>query len=171
MTFYPASWMWTTTVAFFLYSVATKGSIPEDIRYLHLLNWGLPVALTLFMLPISPYGRSSYTEDFEVCNFEHSTDSVAAYHYITFYGLLVSCFVGMLYWKYNLHVLSKQGQLSQHQQTFEIAQTSLSYFPRALALCWLPRLAAVIVTSVEDESAETSIRRLALASIILKIFY
>ncbi|RYH25715.1 hypothetical protein EON65_15330 [archaeon] len=171
MTFYPASWMWTATVAFFLYAIATKGVVPEDIRYLHWLNWGLPIVLALFMLPITPYGRSDYTEDFEVCNFEHSNNSVAIYHYITFYGLLVACFASMIYWKHTLHFLEKQEQLGQYKQTFEIAKTSLSYFPKALALCWIPRLIAVIVTTVEGRSAETTAHRFALVSIILKIFY
>src|SRR4051812_11698704 len=39
MFFYPVSWMWTTMLMYFLYSLAVSGKLPLSRKFIHLICW------------------------------------------------------------------------------------------------------------------------------------
>lgn len=164
------AWMWTTVVTYCLFVAATKKVMPVDeMRYYHIFCWGIPIIMTLSSLGFSNYGRNEEMEDFELCSFRGSSESVAIFHFALFYGVLVLCFICSLYWKYRLHSLDVNHSYPISKDSFRIASSALRRFPLAMFVCYTPRAVVVLIALFRRHGLDSN--DATLASLIMKISY
>lgn len=137
--FYPASWLWTTMLVYFLYSLASVGKLPFTLELIHAICWGLPLLFTLLYLTTNTYGRKSDDPHFLVCSYGGDPRTGFIWHVITFYGLWFAC-VGIMmfmYWRIASVHNNKDNIILQR------SMASLQMFPVLTILCWLPHMLGV----------------------------
>ena len=137
LTCYPMSWLWTLTLVYLLYKLAKGETLPSDLRYYHVANWGIPLIQSLGILIFTSYGRVSDEADYEVCLF-HVNVSAAVYHAIAYYGLFFGVVIAMLYLKWQIRKLEQSNDTRSFNPTYFMAKMSLDLYPTALLICWLP---------------------------------
>lgn len=141
--FYPASWMWTTVLMYFLYSLAVSGRMAIREATLHLFCWGLPLLVSLLYLTTNTYGRSSSTESYEVCIISGNPLSSEIWHLTTYYGLWVICIGYMIGMYWRIRYL-KSADLIEYIPPFNFAMEALQLYPLAMVLCWFPHFLATL---------------------------
>ncbi len=145
---YPVSWMWTTMMMYFLYSLASSGKLPLSKFFIHLLCWGLPLLFTLLNLTTNRFGSNYATgenSEYEVCTLSGNDFTAEMWHFTTYYGLWMFCVVvmGVLYWR--IRVVQSDEQRAKFP-AFQMSMVALKLYPVAMVVCWLPHVVAVYFT-------------------------
>jgi hypothetical protein len=153
LTCYPMSWLWTLTLVYLLYKLAKGQSLPSNLRYYHIFNWGFPLIQSLSMLIFTSYERVGEEADYEVCLF-HVNIASATLHAITYYGLFFVVVIIMLVLKWKIIQLERSNDTRVFNPTYLMAKMSLSLYPTALIVCWLPHALLTVTiflfTSIEN---------------------
>jgi len=142
--FYPASWLWSTVLAYFLYSLAAYGRLPMSELVINLICWGLPLLLTIPIFSFATFGKDDDANSFEVCIFADNGGVVLKYyHTFSYYGLWFLCIILMIFW------YCKMWWFSDHfddawKPNYNMALKAIRLYPLAMFLCWLPH--CVVVT-------------------------
>lgn len=174
ITFYPMSWLWTLALAYLLYYLATQNKFPpqREIQYISATCWGLPVFLTALSVSCTQYGYSTFGKySYEVCIFRRS-EAAVIYHGIFYYGLLLLSWILMILMKRRLVKLEVDTTAANGSlpPSYQVAKTSLSLYPPALIICWLPHCILFFVGFVvSDHSRGHS--GLYFLSDVLKLFH
>jgi hypothetical protein len=166
--FYPVSWLWTTMLAYFLYSLATVGKLPFSKLRIHILCWGLPLVSTLLMLILNPYGKESDWGNTTVCTYGGNKESGFIWHLITYYGLWIICVIsmGVMYWCIDR---IRASGTAVNLPILRLAMNSLQLYPVIMFVCWLPR---VFTSCIQFANWEfTGFRQLDLISDVFKILH
>jgi hypothetical protein len=166
--FYPVSWLWTTMLAYFLYSLATVGKLPFSKPRIHIFCWGLPLMFTLLMLTTNPYGKESDWGNTTVCTYGGNTESGFIWHLITYYCLWIVCVVsmGVMYWR--IDSIRASGTAA-NLPILKLAMESLQLYPVIMFICWLPR---VFTACIQFASLKfVGFRQLDLISDVFKILH
>ncbi len=137
--FYPVSWMWTTMLAYFLYSLATDGKLPLSKLRIHIICWGLPLVFTLLILTTNPYGREESFGTTTVCTYGGNHVSGFLWHLLTYYGLWVVCVacMGVMYWRI---IDIRKNKTAVNLPILKLAMESLQLYPVIMFLCWFARV-------------------------------
>lgn len=141
--FYPVSWIWTTTLMFFLYSLATKGKLPLSALIIHSFCWIFPLILTLLNLTTNTFGMGQ-AHPYEVCVISADKNQFAAemWHIITYYGFWLVC-VALMVLMYIRIVSMNQKDLSSKFPLWQSSIAPLQLYPLAMFVCWMPHMIAV----------------------------
>lgn len=134
---YPSSWLWTTTLSYFLFNLAADGRTPRQYLRFRLISWGLPAFLFLASVPFTTFQQPD-NFSFEVCNAAGLGASI--YHNITFYGLFILSLGYMIY----LHIKIRELEVGERETvrapTFVAAKAVLTYYPLSMMICWIPHM-------------------------------
>jgi hypothetical protein len=145
---YPASWLWTTTLTYFLYFLATEKQVIHDLfPFYHARNWSIPVILFLIEVPFTLYQHPDGLS-YEVCTIAGLAAGI--YHDITFYGLFLICVGRMLYLLAKIRSLEKEQFSGVQDRSFQIAKSALILYPISLIICWFPHFFTVVVYLISD---------------------
>lgn len=135
---YSISWTWTLYISYVLYSMSTLEKMPENFKLHSALALFIPL---LFAAVQFVFGFTRQDEEqYDVCIFSRDHEGGIIYHYVTYYGLLASCFVGMIYMRYQQYLLERNNDYRMNSQVFIASKTMLKHYPRILAICWIPRI-------------------------------
>lgn len=143
--FYPVTWMWTTTLVYFLYGLAINGRVPMSELSVHGLCWGVPLILTLLVLTTNDYGRFDENDDNEVCTVGGDENSAFAWRIVIYYGLFLSCVFTMGYLYLKIIRIKRIGLSSVSEGMLNLAVESLSYYPVAMIVSWIPEFISFII--------------------------
>lgn len=138
--FYPASWIWTTILAYLIYCLVMFGKIEMEELKMHLFGWGIPFLTTLLPLTTSTYKRGSDDDGF--CWIEtradvHDDGWTEFWQGSTFAGIAFACTLCMAY--YGFAVYKKiQIQKTQCSPAVINAMNTLFIYPVIIVACWLP---------------------------------
>jgi hypothetical protein len=150
---YPVSWLWSTVLMYFLYSLAVHGRLPLSMPVFHVICWGLPLLLTLLNLTTNTYGRSDDYPEYEVCSLGGNYFDGFWWHTITYYCLWLLCIVlmGIMYLRISC---LRTSELAIAVDEFRLATKTLVKYPIALFVFWLPHMIGVTIsghlTNVSD---------------------
>lgn len=150
--FYPVSWLWTTALMSLLFSLATTGKLPLSYPRLHSICWIFPMILAVlnFATVSKAHAAARGRFSFEICSLGDPSFTSELYHMITYYGLLVTCFIIML--TMYVKILFTENKYAM----WDAARNTLILYPLALFVCWTPHVAAVILIDYSyapDEAA------------------
>jgi hypothetical protein len=136
---YKASWLWTTGLAFELYSVCIYGKF-VPILYLHLGCWSIALLSTLLPLSTNGFGRQAMDDSESWCFINGSPRSGAIWAAVSFQVLLVmTSFVTLIltfriYWRYRTMNIAKD-----YPEVYVILDTMVLY-PIGFFITWGPNL-------------------------------
>ncbi|RYH29986.1 hypothetical protein EON65_06610 [archaeon] len=136
--FYPVSWVWTTILMYFLYSLASTGKLPLSERTSHLIGWGLPFVLAVIVLTTNSYSRFIDDDNTEVCTLGPDNLSAFIWRLVLYYCFFALCVLVMLVWYYQIDVLQRRGTSAVSARTLNFARNSLQLYPLAMSVCWFP---------------------------------
>lgn len=143
--FYPCSWMWTTMLTFYLYSLAVHGVLPLSNLKIHLICWGFPLLFSLLTLTTNNFKRHKSPNDVEqVCTWGGNTFTGELWHGITYYGLWFGCFISMMI-MYNKALQMSKTPSANSYAMLKLAINALELYPLAMIVCWLPHVFVVLV--------------------------
>ncbi len=139
-TTYPTSWLWTLSLVYHLYGVATTKELPSKLskRLTHIVCWGLPIVLSVAGLSITRYTENN-SLNFEVCEV-NITKGAAYYHLVAYYGLLVVVLLAMAFLSYKTKQFEKTHESGSLHPSYTILKDSTRLYPTALVICWVPHL-------------------------------
>ncbi len=168
-TFYPMSWLWTLSLVYHLYGVATEKSLPSKlgIRFTHVFCWGIPIVLSLAGLSVTKY-KHSEPIGFEVCYVSNQTSAI--YHAIAFYGLLLVVLLALGILTYKTWRLEQAQDAGSFHPSYAILKDSVTLYPTAMVICWIPHLIAFSLYKVTFTSF-ANYEYLYFAVTILKILH
>ena len=141
---YPVSWLWSTVLMYFLYSLALKGKLPLSLPIFHGLCWGIPLVFTLLNLTTNSYGRSDDYPDYEVCVLAGNYETGTIWHTVTYDCLWLLCIVLMGYMYFRILCL-RTVDLAISVEQFKLATKTLGKYPIALFVFWLPHMLSVFL--------------------------
>ena len=132
------SWLWTLSLVYHLYGVATTKALPSkwSIRYTHIVCWGLPIVLFAIEIPFTPFIRSQ--PGFEVCDLG-SLDA-AIYHAFAYYLLLLAIMIAFAVFSYKTAQLEKNEEPGYFHPSYVLLKDSVRLYPTAMVICWTPHL-------------------------------
>ncbi len=134
---YPSSWLWTSTLSYFLFYLATTARTPREYLRFRIISWGLPVFLFLLSVPFATFQQP---EDFsfEVC----AAAGVGAtiYHNATVYSLFVLSLGTMTFLHIKIRELEFNRTENVRAPTFIAAKAVLTYYPLSMVICWIPHM-------------------------------
>lgn len=139
---YPVSWLWTTVLMYFLYSLALRGKLPLSLPIFHCVCWLVPLVFTLLNLTTNTYGRSDDYPDYEVCVLTGDYNAGMIWHTVTYDCLWLLCIVvmGCMYFRI---LCLRNGDLAISEEKFKLATKTLGKYPIALFVFWLPHMLSV----------------------------
>ncbi len=140
--FYPCGWLWTTTLTYFLYHLATEGNTPKSFFWFNIICWGLPITLFLIQTPFTEF-ESPGDYNFEVC--EVGGRAGLIYSYITYYGMYFSSLFIMMYFLWKISLLESKQSEGTKVPAFQVAKSALTLYPSWMTICWLPHIITVFV--------------------------
>jgi hypothetical protein len=115
----------------------------NNITMAHFLCWGIPLVFALGQFGNGGFGRHT-NEPYDMCaagDEKHGGHSSQAdiYHRVTYYGLLLFCFLAMIAMRlrtlYLKYIVSHPCTLTE---TFRVASRTLGWYPWLLIICWTP---------------------------------
>jgi hypothetical protein len=139
---YPVSWLWTTVLMYFLYSLAIKGKLPLSLPIFHVVCWLVPLLFTLLNLTTNTYGRSDDYPDYEVCVLTGDYHDGTIWHTVTYDCLWLACIVVMAYMYCRILCL-RRSELAISEEKFKHATKTLGKYPIALFVFWFPHMLSV----------------------------
>lgn len=129
-----SSAFWTATIAYQLTHIRRKGKVLEDLRYFHLLNWGLPIVMALLPLTTNTYAQSNGW-----CFIGESAASPAwgllAWTLLSFYLWQWLCILATLYLLLSIYISSRDEVV---HSIFKSSINKLACYPLVYLLCWIP---------------------------------
>lgn len=143
---YPMEWMWTTALAYLLHELAVRGRVPRSMVPIHIVCWGVPIALALLTLAFSKYVKN--TTSYEVCRMHVSTIPLT-YHIVSYYGLFFLCMVVMFWLYLQIYRMELQKDARVLKMPFRVAKQALTWYPFAMALFWLPHAITAVSPSIK----------------------
>lgn len=143
--FYPASWLWTTILVYFLYALATTGRVPLSEASVHLICWGLPMITALLVLTTNNFTRFDVNDDNEVCTIGGDKTSAFIWHVINYYGLFLVCVVIMVCLFIAVIRIRKEGSSAVSEGILNLAIESLQLYPLAMLISWTPEFISFII--------------------------
>lgn len=152
MYFYPASWLWTTILVYFLYALAITGKVPLSETAVHLICWGLPMITTLLVLTTNNFTRFDINDDNEVCTIGGDETSAFIWRVINYYGLFVLCVVIMISLFITIIRIRKEGTSAVSVGILNLAIESLQLYPLAMLISWTPEFISFIIEFDEENA-------------------
>lgn len=144
---YPVSWLWTTVLMYFLYSLALTGKLPLSLPIFHTICWFVPLVFTLLNLTTNTYGRSDDYPSYEVCVLDGNYKDGTIWHTTTYDCLWLFCIVIMGYMYFRILCL-RNGDLAISVEKFKLATKTLGKYPIALLIFWFPHMLSVFLLRV-----------------------
>lgn len=141
---YPVSWLWTTVLMYFLYSLALTGKLPLSLPIFHSICWLVPLVFTLLNLTTNTYGRSDDYPTYEVCVLDGNFKDGTIWHITTYDCLWLFCIIVMGYMYFRILCL-RSSDLAISVEKFKLATKTLGKYPIALFLFWLPHMGSVFL--------------------------
>ncbi len=165
--FYPMSWLWTLSLVYHLYGVATTKALPSKwkIRATHAICWGLPILLSVIEIPFTRFVRSE-PAGFEVCDITSHTSGI--YHAVFYYFLLLGIIITLEIFSYKTAQLEKTQELGSFHPTYSTLKDSVRLYPTAMILCWLPHL-ILFITYLWINEDVTTYKNIYFCTSILKV--
>lgn len=137
--FFPVSWLYSTSLAFFLWSLVVFERLLLTRIQMHALVLGVPLIFTLAMLSTNTYGVLTSLEGEDICVYGGNESSGNLWHFTTYFALLFLCFVLMSAWMLHLQYMSVvQRDKVALGPTYKLAKQALILYPVALLVCWFP---------------------------------
>jgi hypothetical protein len=149
--FYPASWLWTVILTYLLYSLVAHGKISLAEWKMHLIVWGICIAITVLPLTTSTYGR--HANDDNWCWIQVSSHrrggfpAVVVWDYLTFDCVIYGCFFLMALWSILIFYKLSIQQIVP-TETVTSALRTLILYPLVFFVCWFPN--TTVLTSGLD---------------------
>jgi hypothetical protein len=137
--FYPASWIWTTILAYLIYSLVLHGKIEMEELMMHAYGWGIPILATLLPLTTSTYRRDQ--DDDGICWLQPTQSRFSEWNLfwqvLTFTVIGCTCCFIMAYFGcvmfYKIRI-----QKVQCSPSVVNAMNTLFIYPIIIVFCWLP---------------------------------
>lgn len=153
--FYPASWLWTTTLTYLLYSLVSQGKITTPWWRMHLICWGIPTVITFMPLTTEFYGSTNNDDDW--CWLQPIRSGTMASNINQFWELLsfdviiFGCFFLMSYWGFCIYYAIRVQRIEPTPMVLS-ALNILIYYPIIIFVTWFPN--AIMETINDDNLAQ-----------------
>ncbi len=136
---YMITWMFTLYMAYVMYSATVWEKMPVNVIRDFSLCFGIP--LVLMLIQAFFFGFSNYTSaTYDVCFTALHNQNQLIYHWVSFWGLLLSVCLAMLVMRGHQFLLEiKQDQRTQ-SRLFSASKFMLQYYPFVLIACWIPTI-------------------------------
>jgi hypothetical protein len=145
---YKSSWLWTTALAYELYSVCLHGRF-VPMLYLHVICWSVGLISTLLPLSTNGYGRDNQDDGTSWCFINGNTHSGAIWAAVSFQVLLIVTslmtlyFTFRIYWRYRFMNITKD-----YPEVHVILDTMILY-PLGFFITWGPNLIFSLLINFE----------------------
>jgi len=144
---YPVSWLWSTMLMYFLYSLAFEGKLPLSYNVIHMACWGIPLVLTLLNLTTNSYGHPSDYTKYEVCSISGNMYTGEIWHDTTYYGVWLLCVIAMIFMYCRIISVAKH-DLAISVSEFQLALSTMGKYPVALVVFWFPHMFFVVLSGI-----------------------
>lgn len=132
-----ASWFWTTSLSYSVYSIVINGRFKFNMTVAYIICWGVPLLLALLPLTTSVYGAPAV--DYQWCVLLPKPNSpdwaVVFWSYVSFFGWLFLCIALMILWGvlvFRRLVWQKSALTMVVKQTYE----RVWLYPVMMIVCW-----------------------------------
>ncbi len=134
---YPVSWLWTLYLTFVLYYLAVYEVMLDKMKLAYFICWGVPLAFAFGQIGNGGFARHE-NEPYDMCASGEGYQATL-YHRITYYGLLLFCFVCMIAMRcVTLYLKFYLKDPCTLTESFRVASRTLGFYPWLLIICWTP---------------------------------
>ena len=149
--FYRASWLFTVSLSYSLYSLLIFGNHMLSLLQIHLIVWSLSIIFELIVLATNNYGLNSQQQGLYPCFLEDNVhpEDAKIWFLVCFYGPLIVCSVILIF-------LSIQVSRKYHTTTLAPLLASavrvLSLYPACLIAAWVTNVIIFFIFTANFEA-------------------